>query len=136
MGRLCDYCACVLREQVPFSHWSDVEYTGETAKTGFNEAVKRRVAPGWQQVHVDDCVAFGRLARRAIHDLQQSCRRSWGRSVAGDGPLMSSGVHCVYIPNQGRGQRGSKSECNGQVRSSTDPCVPRARDLKLGEGGH
>ena len=76
MGRPCDYCACVLREQVPFSHWSDVEYSGEPTKTSFNEAVKRRVAPGWQQVHVDDCVTFGHLAMRAIYDLQQSCRYS------------------------------------------------------------
>ena len=43
---------------------------------------------------------------------------------------MSSRVHCVYIPNEGRGQRGSKGKCDGQVRSSTNLCVPRARDLE------
>ena len=130
MGRLCDYCACVLGEQVPFSHWSDVEHTGEPAKTGFNEAVKRWVAPRWPQVHVDDCVAYGRLASGAIYDLQQSRRRSWSRSVIGECPRMSSGVYYVYIPKEGCGQGGAKSECNGQVCSSTDPRVPRARDLQ------
>ena len=70
MGRLCDYCACVLGDQVIFNHRSDVEHTGELAKTGLNEAVKRRVAPRWQQVHVDDCVAYGHLVRGAVRDLQ------------------------------------------------------------------
>ena len=70
MGRLCDDCAGGVGQQVPFSHRPNVEHAGDPAKTGLNEAVKRRVAPRWQQVHVDDCVAYGRPACGTINDLQ------------------------------------------------------------------
>ena len=43
---------------------------------------------------------------------------------------MSSRVKGGHLPYEGRGQRGSKGERNGQVRSSAYPCVPRARDLQ------
>ena len=43
---------------------------------------------------------------------------------------MPSGVYYVHISKEGRGQRGAEGECNRQMRSSADPCAPRAGDLQ------
>ena len=43
---------------------------------------------------------------------------------------MSSGVYYVHTPKERCWQRGPKSECNGQVRSSTNPRMPRTSDLQ------